>query len=536
MQLYLIIINTVLLLIVGGLLVLIVRGKKTESIPVEKKVVSDNYTQFIQLLPFPVIKINEEGLITDFNRVAKELIPNIELGKLSQADLIISAYEPLLPYKEAFKSRKTIVKKFVLSDKQYQMSIIPFFNNSNISGFYEIFHDITKLEKLKKSNAQRSKLETLGHLSMGMAHDFNNILQVIIGNAELCIDSGAVSKEIVDNMEVILKAGSRASDMTRHLLIFSRDKEIEFANFDINDLINNLQKILSRLIPENIQIELKLLYKKLVFKGDKVQFEQILINLCVNAKDAMPEGGVIKISTEEIEIAQGDFDSNPERVAGQYIKISVADTGTGISKEHIDKIFEPFFTTKGAGKGTGLGLSNVNGIVKQFGGFIDIESNIGFGTIFKIYLPLFNKAETNGLEITTKKPVTLSGKQETILVIEDDNLICKVMTSMLKKRNFKVIVCKDVDSATEEIINRRAELNLIISDLILPDGNGYALYNSLRNLHIAIPFIVVSGYTKEKEELKALIDEGVPFLKKPFSASELLDTVFKVLYKDNTES
>lgn len=533
---YLTIINSLLVIVI---IVLLVKKNKQTITAVkdnsEKPIVNSNYEKDNNLLfrlHLPAMRINLDGLIQDYNFKAKELMPNIEIGKTSEPDLIISSYEPQLPFKEAFIKREIVTKKFMVSSRQYEMKIIPIYHHSNIDGFYEIFTDITELEDLRISKEQRSKLETIGHLSIGMAHDFNNILQVIIGNAELCLDYGESNSVYIDNIETIINAANKASSLTKQLLIFTRKQDVEYIEMDVNDSLVYMRKMISRLIGENIAIDLKLSIAPIKINADEIQFEQIILNLCLNARDAMETGGVIKISTEEIEVKDGDFDSNIERRAGKYLKLSVADTGVGISQEHIAKIFEPFFTTKAQGKGTGLGLSNVLGIINQYNGFVDIESNIGFGTVFKVYIPIHTeKLSISLIDVKPKAKKTL-GRQEKVLLIEDDNLICTVILKILRKNNFTVVACKDIASASALIQDQFNNLDLIISDLVLPDGDGYSLYKSLKSINSKIPFIITSGYTKEKEELKSMIAEGIPFLRKPFSSEDLLDAVQRALKED----
>lgn len=541
MNLYLIILNSLLFLVV---IVLFVKLNKQTTIQMSKKssdttdennyLATEKNNNLLFRLHLPAIRIDLNGLIEEYNYKAKELLPNIELGKTSEPDLIISSYEPQLPFKEAFIKREIVAKKFMVGQRLYEMKIIPIYHKSNIDGFYEIFTDINELEELRKSKEQRSKLETIGQLSMGMAHDFNNILQVVIGNAELCLDYGESNDVYIENIETIIQAANKASSLTRQLLIFSRKQEVEFVDMDVNDSLVYMRKMISRLIGENIAIDLKLSTKPIKIKADEIQFEQIILNLALNARDAMENGGKIKISTEEIEVKAGDFESNIERRAGKYLKLSVADTGVGISPEHIEQIFEPFFTTKEQGKGTGLGLSNVQGIIKQYNGFIDIESNIGFGTVFKVYLPLYQSLVADNAIELVKKEKRIYGKQEKILLIEDDNLICNVFIKILRKNNFSVIACKDIASASAIIKEQLNNLDLIISDLILPDGDGYSLYKSLKSIHSDVPFIITSGYSKEKDELKSMISEGILFLRKPFSSQELLNAVQSTLVNEES--
>ncbi len=540
MDIYLIIINSLILLAV--IFLLVNKNKQKTTQVVDKGNETNNYrisekeNNLLFRLHLPAIRISLEGLIEEYNYKAKELIPNIEIGKTSEADLIISSYEPQLPFKEAFVKREIITKKFILSQRQYEMKIIPIYHHSNIDGFYEIFTEITELEELRKAREQRSKLETIGHLSMGMAHDFNNILQVIVGNAELCLDYGASNDVYIENIETIIQAANKASSLTKQLLIFTRKQEVEYIEMDVNDSLVYMRKMISRLIGENIAIDLKLSSIPIKIKADEIQFEQIILNLCLNARDAMENGGTIKISTEEIEVKEGDFASNIERRAGKYLKLSVADTGVGISPEHIEKIFEPFFTTKKQGKGTGLGLSNVQGIVKQYNGFVDIESNIGFGTVFKVYLPIYQESLVSNLLEAKQEKKKIYGQQEKVLLIEDDTLICNVVLKILRKNNFSVIACKDITSASEIIKEKLNSLDLIISDLILPDGDGYSLYKSLKSINSNVPFIITSGYSKEKEELKKLASEGILFLRKPFSSSDLLSAVNTTLRNEQDKS
>jgi signal transduction histidine kinase/ActR/RegA family two-component response regulator len=537
MDIYLIVINTILITLVVYLLVS--KNKQVATPPTNDqnkqnnllKTETDNNLLF--RLHLPAIRINLDGLIEEYNYMARDLIPNIEIGKTSEPDLIISSYEPQLPFKEAFIKRKVITKKLLLASRQYEMKVIPIYHHSNIDGFYEIFTDISELEELRKSKEQRSKLETIGHLSMGMAHDFNNILQVIIGNAELCLDYGESNEVYVENIETIIQAANKASSLTKQLLIFTRKQEVEFVDLNVNESLSYMRKMISRLIGENINIDLKLSSSPIKIKADEIQFEQIILNLCLNARDAMENGGTIKISTEEIEIKADDFKDNFDRRPGKYLKLSVADTGVGISQEHIEKIFEPFFTTKAEGKGTGLGLSNVQGIVKQYNGFIDIESNIGFGTVFKIYLPIHQANVINSIAQLAKSKTRIIGKKEKVLLIEDDDLICNVVLKILRKNNFTVVACRDIASASEIIKEQFNNIDLIISDLILPDGDGYSLYESLKSIHSQVPFIITSGYSKEKDELKKLISQGILFLRKPFSSEDLLNAVSKTLKKEN---
>lgn len=541
MNLFLTTFNTLFLLVAA---LLLIKKRQADAgsteTEVEHSAVELNNKQklynLLDNLQLPTLRIDSNGFIISYNNRAKEIMPGLEIGKISELDLIVGSQEPQLPFKEAFIKREVITKKLTLGINVYEMRVIPIYEEGSIDGFYEILTDITELEELRKAQEQHSKLETIGQFSMGMAHDFNNILQVILGNAELCLDYGELEDENIDYLETIIKAGNKASALIKYLLMFSRKQEVEHVELDVNQSLIDMRKMISRLIGENIKINLQLSDKPIKIKVDKTQYEQIVLNLCLNARDAMQDGGAIQISTEKIEVKDGDFESISGRKPGHYLKLSVADSGIGMSQEEIDKIFEPYYTTKYEGKGTGLGLANVQSNVSQSGGFIDIESNVGFGTVFKIYLPLVVESTTLPSLEDGQKRDKLTGHNEKVLLIEDDDLICDVTLKILRKNKFTVIACKDIASATKFLKEKHDELDLIISDFILPDGDGCTLYHSLKRENSTVPFIITSGYAKEKAELNSLIEDGVMFLRKPFSSQELLSTIHATLAQHKNEN
>ena len=388
--------------------------------------------------------------------------------------------------------------------------------------------DITHNKLLKEQLQQAQKMESIGTLAGGIAHDFNNLLTAIIGSSELILTKLHEDDPIYKRVRDIHEAGNRAADLTRQLLAFSRKQVLDAKILNLNQLIANLGKILARLIGEDIRLQTKLSALKPGIKADPTQIEQVLINLVVNARDAMPRGGEITIETLNVNVNYRQNVSDLLMEPGEYIVLRVADTGHGIKKDLLDKIFDPFFTTKERGKGTGLGLAMVYGIVKQHGGHILVSSEIDQGTVFNIYLKTVELEPDDHLKKSIIRDNIASG-HETILVVEDDINVQHLVKLSLSNMGYKVILSKDVRHALTLAKRHKKQLQLLLSDVIMPEMNGLELYDKIQAICPNIRVLYMSGYSDDIISEKGFLREDVNFIQKPFTLENLANKIRKVL-------
>ena len=382
--------------------------------------------------------------------------------------------------------------------------------------------DVSERKKLEEQLLQAQKMEAIGILAGGVAHDFNNILSAIVGYGSLLQMKMERGGPLSDYVERILAAGERAANLTSSLLAFSRKQEAELLPIDINDAIYGFHKILARLIGEDIDFSLNLASESLVIDADARQFEQVLMNLVTNSRDAMPRGGRLTISTAAVVLDSG----SGEIPAGPYAVIAVSDSGTGIGNEIRSHIFEPFFTTKEVGKGTGLGLAIVYGIVKKHKGHIRVESAPEGGSTFTIYLPLKSAAKNSHRR---RKPEAIPMGSETILLIEDDPAVRQVTRSMLEEFGYTVLEAADGVSAQYVFREHARRIDLVVCDLLMPRLNGRETLAALRRMKAGIPAIFISGYASDIIAQKGLADSGARLLTKPLNPGTLLRQVRSIL-------
>ncbi len=388
-------------------------------------------------------------------------------------------------------------------------------------------------ESLRQSETQlrqSQKMEAVGTLAGGVAHDFNNILAVIRGNADLALMSIEKDHPLNKYLDEITKSSTRAANLIRQLLLFSRRQPMEMSPLALNSLIQNLVKMLRRLIGEDITLDLNLDPETSTVEGDAGTIEQVIMNLAVNARDAMPEGGEISITTRNVHIDDEYCKTCTYARPGKFVHISFQDRGMGMDQAVIDRIFDPFFTTKEAGKGTGLGLSVVYGIVKQHKGWINVESSPGSGAIFHVYLPAISmKAEEK-----VKEPVSLEafiGKGERILLMEDDKALRETSEKLLSDNGYTIFVAGNVQEAFHLFEREGGQFDLIFCDVVLPDGTGPKLVEELLKLRPGIGVLFTSGYVGEKSAWSAIKKAGFPYLQKPYSLPDLLKAVKNALKK-----
>lgn len=380
--------------------------------------------------------------------------------------------------------------------------------------------------RLQTQLVQAQKMEAVGHLAGGIAHDFNNILTAIIGYAnmlQMCVQH---DEKLTSYADQILSASDRAATLTRSLLAFSRKQVIEPKTVDLNDIVQGIVKITKQLIGEDIDFKTIITGRDLIVLADSGKIEQVLLNLCTNARDAMPQGGRLTIETGMIDVDESYRKLNFLEKTGRYGIISVSDTGTGMDEFTRRQIFEPFYTTKEVGKGTGLGLSIVYGIVKQHNGTINVYSEPGKGTTFRILLPM---TTVPGQVKVKKKSIKPAGGNETILLAEDDNEVRVLITMILQNAGYSVIVSVDGDDAVKKFRENQGKIQLLLSDVIMPKKNGKETYENIRELRPDIKVLFMSGYTADVIQSRGVIADGLPFISKPIIPDQLLQKIRGVL-------
>ena len=387
--------------------------------------------------------------------------------------------------------------------------------------------DLTEKKQLETQLVQSQKMESVGRLAGGVAHDFNNMLSVIIGHAEMAMRRVANSDPIYKSLHEILNAGTRSGDLTRQLLAFARKQTISPKVLDLNDTVTGMLKMLQRLIGEDIKLTWNPVTKPWRVKIDPSQIDQILANLMVNARDAIEKTGRITIETSNVACDEAYCKDRPEWIPGDYVLLSVSDSGCGMEKELLSNIFEPFFTTKKEGQGTGLGLATVYGIVKQNNGFINVYSEPRQGTAFKIYLPRYmdEGAETADDKLEPK----VRGGTETILVVEDSEPVLNLCKAMLESLGYQVLTARGKDQAFQRISEYHESIDLLLTDVVMPEMNGKELSQRIMAVKPALKCLYMSGYTADVIARQGVLDEGINFISKPFSLKDLAAKVREVL-------
>lgn len=393
-------------------------------------------------------------------------------------------------------------------------------------GIVGVHVDITEQKRIQGQLLQAQKMDAVGRLAGGVAHDFNNLLTAIVGYATFITDLAETAEKKDDYARSIIDVANRAAALTKSLLVFSRKHEAEFARVNIHDVINDFLKLIGRIIGEDVKVTTRMEGTSLPVTGNAGQLGQLLLNLATNARDAMPDGGTISISARQVVIDESFVAAHGMGVPGWYVLLVVSDTGTGIAREHLKQIFEPFFTTKEAGKGTGLGLAIVFGIVQTHHGFIDVYSEVGVGTTFKIYLPVQEADVIRENEIQTGPA---PGGKETILVAEDDELIRQILIQSLTNAGYQVVACRNGAEAFELYQKYRREISLILSDVVMPKMNGKALHDSVKADRPDMKMIFLSGYTSDILEDRIQLETNVDVMYKPVSPVQLLQKIRTVL-------
>ncbi len=393
--------------------------------------------------------------------------------------------------------------------------------------FISVAEDITGRLKLEEQLRQIQKLESIGTLAGGIAHDFNNVLMGVLGNAEILKMHVKPEDPLTHYINEIIFTAEHGAKLTKQILAFSRKQVLDIKPVDLNEIIKNIQKMLRRLVTENITIETRFFDRELIIIADESQISQVLINLVTNAKDAMPKGGRITVATSYFEMDEDFIATQGFGVEGKYALLVIEDTGLGIDKKVLPHIFEPFFTTKEAGMGTGLGLAVVHGIVSQHGGFINVYSEVGRGTSFKIYLPLAERAK-----VETKKEAEVKKiyGSETILIAEDDRMIREISVNLLNMLGYKVVEAADGLEAVKKFKESKDKIRLLILDGVMPRLDGKDVFKEIQKISPDIKAIFMSGYTEDIFSTAELPPNTV-YIQKPVKFAQLAKMIRELLEK-----
>jgi PAS domain S-box-containing protein len=392
-----------------------------------------------------------------------------------------------------------------------------------------IAHDITERHKLEAQLRQAQKMEAVGRLAGGVAHDFNNVLSVVGGYADLLLKDLAADDPRLRRLELIRKTVESGASLTRQLLAFSRRQPVELKAVDVAGVVRAIEPMVSRLIGEQHELIVRTEPSSPMVKADGGQMEQVVMNLAINARDAMPSGGKLLIETKSVVLDESFARTHLSAAAGPYVILSVSDTGMGMDAETRSRIFEPFFTTKAEGKGTGLGLATVYGIVKQSGGYIGVYSEVGQGSTFNIYFPCAEPAEASAAVDVQPDSVPIVGSG-TVLLVEDGDSLREMMREMLEASGYSVLEANNPNTALSLLENARGErIDLLLTDVVMPGMRGPELAERLRVLSPGLKVLFMSGYTDETVSVQGLVHKDAQFIQKPFTQAALLTKVLRVL-------
>ena len=467
--------------------------------------------------PEPVMRVTPDGTVIYANK-ASEALTSFWAGRGDRK--VSTEYLRALTHAwETGGKQKIEIREGPVT---YALTIVPLVAAGDINIFSR---NVTEEKALAQQLNQAQKMEAIGQLAGGIAHDFNNVLQVITGYCEVL--KPRLPEENLKYLTEITKAVQKAAALIGQLLAFSRKQILRPRVVDTKDLIRSVQKMLERVIGEDIEVRTFIDPNTGNFLADPGQMEQVLLNLAVNARDAMPLGGKLSLETTNRTFDEGYVRDHPGAKAGQYVRIAVSDTGVGMNKETLSHIYEPFFTTKVVGKGTGLGLSTVYGIVKQSEGYINCYSEMGRGTAFTIYLPL--TSEEAGRQLVTAPGATAPRGTETILLVDDDAAIRGVSRIALEHAGYVVIEASGGEEALAVVSERCIELDLLVTDVVMPRMSGKELALKLKEICPDMRVLYASGYTANVVSHHGILEAGVDFLQKPFSSLEFLTKVREIL-------
>ena len=480
----------------------------------------ENLAAFPRFNPNPVMQFSENGELIYFNESAEEMVKT--LGKHTVAEILPSDTAEIVSESLAKGELKRETK---IGSRTISWSFFPI---AALRSVHCYASDVTERLNLETQLRQSTKMQSVGQLAAGVAHDFNNILTIIQGHSELITCSEKLSNPGVESLDQIRMAAERAAKLTQQLLTFGRKQFMQIELLDMNEIISRVTQMLRRVLGENVSLRCNLAPRLPMLEADATMMEQIIMNLSVNARDAMPSGGSLIIGTVPVLVSRAHVVKNPEAREGTFICLSVCDNGTGIETDKLDKLFEPFFTTKEVGKGTGLGLATVFGIVKQHQGWIEVESELGRGTTFKVFLPSSTKSAA--AKHAKNSPQQVRGGKETVLLVEDEAGVLTLARGVLRSYGYEVLEAKSGVEALRVWAQHDTRIDLLLTDIVMPEGmSGIDLAKKLRVEKHDLKVLYSSGYSIEVAGQDFGLREGMAFLKKPYQPQSLAQKVRECL-------
>ena len=497
----------------------------------------ERFKSFFEKAPVGIALIDPQGRVTESNRTFRDLLRSQgDVAGLSLIDMAVPDDRAAL--QSAIIDQQDTGRQTVHEIRFHGGELICTVYVTRMAapdgataGFIAHFIDVTEQKNLEVQFAQSQKMQAVGQLAGGIAHDFNNLLTAMIGFSDLLLLRHRPGDQSFADIMQIKQNANRAANLVRQLLAFSRQQTLQPRQLVITDILAELSHLLARLIGENI--ELKMIHGRDLglVKADQGQLEQVVINLAVNARDAMADGGALTIRTANVIVAEDKMHKGEIMPKGEYVVVEVEDSGCGIPQEILDRIFDPFFSTKEVGAGTGLGLSTVYGIVKQTGGFIFVDSVVGRGTIFSLFLPHFAGGAESGIpigEIEAPVQKDLSGIGN-VLLVEDEEAVRAFGSRALRNKGYNVLEANSGEQALEVLRDSAEQIDLLITDVVMPKVDGPTLVKTVRESHPDLKVIFISGYTEDNFRQKLGEDEGIHFLPKPFSLKQLAAKVKEVM-------
>ena len=506
---------------------------------VERKRAEDRFRRLVEAAPTGIVIVDESGRITEVNAQATQMFG------YAREELIGETVEILMPQHlqkaheghRASYSKDPYVRPMGIgmellarrkdgTEFPVEISLGPLATKEGMLISSTIM-DITARKKMEQQLRLSQRMEAIGMLAGGVAHDFNNLLGVILGSADMALDTLPPGHPAAGKVEMIRKAGASAADLTRQLLAFSRQQMLQPRVLDLKEIVDRTQSLLGRLIGENIEVAISLDPSLGCVKADPGQLEQVILNLAVNARDAMPQGGRLTIAASNVELDDSYKESHEPVVPGRYVMLAMEDTGCGMDRKTQSRIFDPFFTTKERGKGTGLGLATVYGIVKQSGGYIWVYSELNQGTVFKVYLP---RVEQTADRIAQKEPdAPILGGCETILLVEDSESLRDMAREYLESAGYRVLAVSSGKEAVQWARDFDGPIHLLFTDVVMPEMSGPELAAHVRSHRPETKIIFTSGYTDDAIARQGVLEPGAAFVQKPYRPKALARKIREVL-------